>query len=144
MSITAAAEFGVVLPTFLVAHSVADHWVQSDADAAAKGGHDRAARIACARHVATYTLTLAVALTTAAVVLGVAVSILGAVVGLALNAAAHYWADRRDPLRRLAEATGKGKFWQLGAGHLGSGAYALDQSWHVGCLWVAALLTVAL
>jgi hypothetical protein len=29
------------------------------------------------------------------------------------------------------------------AAHLGTGAYALDQSWHVGWLFIAALITTA-
>ena len=48
-------------------------------------------------------------------------------------------ADRRTPLRRFAEATGLGEFYALGQPRegrddnpsLGTGAYALDQSWHV-------------
>ncbi|MEU0516669.1 hypothetical protein [Streptosporangium sp. NPDC006007] len=48
----------------------------------------------------------------------------------------------------LAERTGKGDFHRLGAPrpgttdapHLGTGAYALDQSWHIGWLFVSALI----
>src|SRR5256885_16927252 len=62
--------------------------------------------------------------------------------GLAVSAVTHYIADRRTPLLRLAEAmqpvTGKADFYRLGAPRegrddnpsLGTGAYALDQSWH--------------
>jgi hypothetical protein len=43
---------------------------------------------------------------------------------------------------------GKGEFWHLGAprpGHddnpcLGTGAYALDQSWHIAWLFISALV----
>ncbi len=84
---------------------------------------------------------------------GAPVHLLAAVAGLAVNAASHYAADRRRPLLSLAEwlgATaipGKEEFWHLGAprpGHddnptLGTGAYALDQSWHIGWLFIAAL-----
>lgn len=70
-----------------------------------------------------------------------------------MDAASHYWADRRTTLRALAAALGAGKaaFFDIGAprpGHddnptLGTGAYALDQSWHIGWLFVAALVVAA-
>ena len=80
--------------------------------------------------------------------------LLPAAVGLAVNAVSHYAADRRRPLLSLAEwlsATvipGKDGFWHLGAPRpgcddnpcLGTGAYALDQSWHIGWLFISALV----
>jgi hypothetical protein len=74
------------------------------------------------------------------------------VLGLGADAVSHYWADRRVTLARLAALVpGTGGFWTLGAPRpgrddnpcLGTGAYALDQSWHVGWLFVAALLIAA-
>lgn len=76
----------------------------------------------------------------------------------AIDAATHYWADRRTTLKRLADRCGKAEFYSLGtpthAGHpvtakgeyaptLGTGAYALEQSWHILWLFVAALLIAA-
>lgn len=48
---------------------------------------------------------------------------------LSISAVTHYAADRREPLKRLAQATGKGNFWDP-APPLG-GAYALDQALNV-------------
>jgi len=65
-----------------------------------------------------------------------------------VSAVTHYVADRRTPLRWLAEHTGSRGFWTMGAprpGHddnpqLYTGAYSLDQSWHYLWLLVAALI----
>jgi hypothetical protein len=70
------------------------------------------------------------------------------VAALLVDAVSHYWADRRVTLARLAERIGKGEFYRLGAPreghddapHLGTGAYALDQSWHIAWLFIAALI----
>ena len=62
--------------------------------------------------------------------------------GLAVSAVSHYFADRRAPLRRLAERTGSGEFWHAGEG-LATGAALLDQAWHWGWLFVSALIVSA-
>ncbi|MCX9191999.1 transcriptional regulator [Carbonactinospora thermoautotrophica] len=143
-----AVVFTVAFAALYAAHAVADHWVQTDHQARRKGLPGWPGRIACARHVATYTLTGAVFLLAGAFVTGLHLSPAGVAAGLTVNAASHYIADRRTPLRRLAELVGKGPFWQLGAPrpgrddnpNLGTGAYALDQSWHIGWLFITALL----
>lgn len=105
------------------------------------------------------TLTKALLLALAALVLDLPLSLAGVTAGLGLDAASHWWADRRSSLAWLAEVTGKSEFYSLGtgahpahpitaegkpAGHLGTGAYALDQSFHVFFLFLAALLIAAL
>jgi hypothetical protein len=137
-----------VFTALFAAHEVADHWVQTDDQACRKGAPGWPGRRSCAAHVATYTLTGGVALAGLAAVTGWRPRPRSLAVGLAVSAVTHYVADRRTPLRRLAEATGSRKFWQLGAPRpgrddnpsLGTGAYALDQSWHIGWLYAAALL----
>jgi hypothetical protein len=65
------------------------------------------------------------------------------VAGLAVNAVSHYWADRRSTLAGLARVAGKGGFYGLGDGGVapaGTGAYAMDQAWHVGWLVVSVLV----
>ncbi len=72
-------------------------------------------------------------------------------VGLTVSAVTHYIADRRTPLRRLAELTGSARFYALGCPRpgrddnpsLGTGSYALDQSFHYLFLFVAALVIAA-
>lgn len=164
-----AGVFAATFAALFAAHQVADHWVQSDRQAQAKSRPGWAGRVACVDHVASYTATALVAVVVTDWVVGAQWSIGRLVVGLAVSAVSHYWADRRSTLAGLARALGKARFYALGAPRhvgaqtasgepvflvnqdrvpvalidnptLGTGAYALDQSWHVGWLWVAALI----
>ena len=139
--------FAAVFIALFVAHQVGDHWVQSSCQAAAKGGTGRTARRACAAHVASLTATKLVFLAPLAL-LGISLHPAALLVALAVDAATHYWADRRTTLAALAARCGKGGFYRLGAPRegrddnpsLGTGAYALDQSFHIAWLFVAALI----
>lgn len=152
---TAAGTFAAVFAALYVAHSVGDHWVQTSAQSAAKGRPGWPGRLADARHVATLTATKLVVLVPVAVLLGLHLSVWGLVAGLGVDALTHWWADRRTTLAALCALTGKSEFYSLGTGahpahpvtsegkpaaHLGTGAYALDQSFHHLFLLVAALL----
>lgn len=147
-----AATFACVFVVLYVAHLVGDHWIQTDRQARAKGLPGWTGRRACALHVATLTATKVLLLAAVIVLLNLDVSAAGTVVGLGMDAVSHYWADRRFTLRRLCRATGKLGFYELGMPReshddnpsLGTGAYALDQSWHVGWLFVAALVIALL
>ncbi|MEU9149379.1 transcriptional regulator [Streptomyces sp. NPDC048417] len=143
-----AATFAAVFIALYVAHSVGDHWVQTSHQSATKGRPGWVGRLADARHVATLTLTKLAVLIPAAALLGLHLSVPAVVAGLAVDAASHWWADRRTTLARLAALLGKGEFYRLGAPragrddnpHIGTGAYALDQSFHHLWLLVAALI----
>ncbi|WP_301124556.1 transcriptional regulator [Streptomyces cacaoi] len=150
-----AATFAAVFVALYVGHSVGDHWVQTSRQSADKGRPGWAGRLADARHVATLTATKLVLLLPVAALLGLHLSVLGLVAGLGVDAATHWWADRRETLARLAKLLGNAEFYSLGtnnhpaapvtaegkpAAHLGTGAYALDQTWHHLWLLVAALL----
>ncbi|MDJ0346374.1 transcriptional regulator [Streptomyces sp. H10-C2] len=150
-----ATVFGAVFIALFVAHSVGDHWVQTSHQAQAKGLPGWPGRLADARHVLGLTLTKGITLAAAVLALHLHVTALGITAGLALDAASHWWADRRTTLARLAQLTGKTEFFSLGTGahpaapvtaqgtpaaHLGTGAYALDQSFHHLFLFIAALL----
>lgn len=147
-----AVTFAVVLPGLLVAHTVADHWVQTGHQAVTKGQRGNAGRRACAAHVASYTVVTALVVAVLALVFGLTVSLTGFVAGQLVSALTHYGADRGVLLRWLATVVGKGEFFAFGApraGHddnpgLGTGAYALDQAWHWLWLLVAAVLTAVL
>ncbi|WP_151775809.1 transcriptional regulator [Streptomyces abyssomicinicus] len=154
-----AAVFAAVFAALFIAHSVGDHWVQSSCQAATKGQPGRTGRLACGRHVLGLTATKGVVLVPVVLVLGLPVTALGMVLGLGVDAVSHYWADRRTTLKKLADRCGKAEFYSLGtpahpshpttakgdyAPTLGTGAYALDQSWHHLWLGVAALLIAAL
>ena len=106
-------------------------------------------RRACAAHVATYTATTAVAVAAAWWAFALPIDPVGFVLGQMVSALTHYVADRRTPLVRIAARAGRGGFYALGAPRtgrddnpvLGTGAYALDQSWHHAWLGIAAALT---
>lgn len=163
-----AVTFAVVLPGLLVAHDVADHWLQSHHQAMTKGQPGWPGRIACAAHVATYTLTTAGAVGLLWWLFALPITPLGFAAGQAVSAVTHYIADRRTPLEKLVNSRllrllGKDRFYRLGQPRralvaltedkelvrlfhpgkvdegvqepwdnptLGTGAYALDQSWH--------------
>lgn len=150
-----ATAFAAVFVALYVAHSVGDHWVQTSCQSADKGKAGWGGRLAGARHVATLTATKLALLLPVAALLGLNLSVLGLVAGMGVDAVTHWWADRRSTLAWLARVTGKAEFYSLGtaaqsahpvsakggpAAHLGTGAYALDQSFHHLWLLVAALI----
>jgi hypothetical protein len=140
VDLASAVSFAALLPALLVAHTVADHWVQTDHQAGHKGLPGWAGRWACGKHVATYTVMTTLAVLAAWALFALPLTLTGVAVGQAISAVTHYWADRRTPLALLAALTGSGRFYRLGAPRpgrddnpsLGTGAYALDQSWHPG------------
>lgn len=142
------ALFAAAFAALFAAHQVADHWLQTNHQAVTKGLPGWAGRFACARHAVTLTAVMAAALAVTAVVTGARFSVPWTAIALAVNAITHYWADRRTTLAGLTERIGKGTFWRLGAPRpgrddnptLGTGAYALDQSWHTLFLLVSALI----
>jgi hypothetical protein len=150
-----ASTFAAVFAALFVAHSVGDHWVQTSAQSAAKGRPGWPGRLAGARHVATLTATKLLVLLPVGLLVGLHLTVWGLAAGLGVDAVTHWWADRRSTLAWLAKVTGKSEFYSLGTGthpahpvtenggtaaHLGTGAYALDQSFHHLWLLVAALL----
>lgn len=146
-----AATFAAVFVALFVAHQVADHWIQTQHQADCKGSPGWPGRVACAAHVTTYTLTTLVALTALTLSTHLDTNAGQVAAGLSVSAVTHYIADRRTPLRKLAELTGSAKFYALGCPRpgrddnpsLGTGSYALDQSFHYLFLFVAALVIAA-
>ena len=142
------AVFAAIFAALYAAHQVADHWVQTQHQADTKGQPGWPGRRACADHVASYTATSIFALYLVAWRTGIHLDDMRVGAGLAVSAVSHYLADRRTPLARLAGWLGSGRFYQLGAPRpgrddnpsLGTGAYALDQSWHITWLLATALI----
>lgn len=135
--------FAAVFVGLYAAHQVGDHWVQTHHQACGKGAPGWEGRVLCTRHVITLTATKAGVLGLVAAVCGMNLHPAAVVLALAVDAVSHYWADRRSTLLKLADRVGKGGFARLGDGvaaPVGTGAYSLDQSWHVGWLLVASLL----
>lgn len=141
-------EFAAVFVALFVGHQVGDHWTQTSHQAQNKGKPGWFGRWNCIKHVTTYTLTGLVALSAMALSTGWHPNPVTLVIGMAVSAISHYVADRRTPLAKLAEWTGSGDFWRMGSPRpfyrdnvcLGTGAYALDQSFHYAWLFVAALI----
>lgn len=137
-----------VFATLYAGHMVADHWVQTHWQASHKAERSLRGWVALGGHVGTYTLVSAALLAILAIRTGLQLDLDRVIAALAFSAATHGLFDRRTPLRWIADRTGNRAFWQLGAPRpdrddnptLGTGAYALDQSAHILCLWIAALI----
>ena len=140
--------FSAVFAALYAAHMLADHWTQTHHQAMTKGRPGWAGRRTCAAHVLSHTATAAALLAVTAWRTGLHLDPTRTALALLVSAVSHYWADRRTTLARLAGVLGKQGFFDLGAprpGHddnpsLGTGAYALDQSWHITFLFIAALI----
>jgi hypothetical protein len=133
-------------------HEAGDYWVQTDHQAAHKGDPGLPGDWACAKHVLSYTATQAVCVIGAALATGHKPKWGRVALGLAVSAVTHYAADRREyglMFRAARAIPGKEKFLKLGVPRvnttrvdeagtvvpldnpsLGTGAWALDQSWH--------------
>lgn len=148
-------EFAVVFAAMFVGHSVGDHWVQTGHQAVCKGGAGWSGRWACAKHVGTLQMTKATLLAPTWLLLDLKLSLGAVAVAFTVDAVSHYWADRRVTLERLARRKwiNKGVFYDQGtdlvnhkgehAPHIGTGRYALDQSWHHLWLFASSVLAVA-
>lgn len=147
-----AAQFSAAYAALTAAHEVADHIVQVDRDAVAKGRIGVEGRVACLRHVASYTATQALALAAVDRGLGLRLNWGYATAGLLVSAVTHYAADRsggrwaEDPEKqpttrmvRFAHRTGKGGWLTRDP----SAGYKYDQAWHKGWIVVAAGVVTA-
>ncbi|MFF7553605.1 hypothetical protein ACFZA9_12045 [Streptomyces olivaceus] len=142
------ARFAAIYAALTAAHEVADHWVQIDDQAVNKGQRTRNGAVACAEHVITYTATQAAALAAVQRVTGMRLSWKRAALGLAISAGTHYIADRqgghwRDEkprgIVRLAAATGHAGWLKRDP----NAGYLMDQAWHKGWIFVAALVAAS-
>lgn len=141
--------FAAVFVTLFAAHQVGDHWLQTDDQAGCKGMPGRIGAGYCVRHVVSLTAAKVLALVVLMAVTGTVGHPVALVAGLVMDAVSHYWIDRRFTLAALVARCGwLSGFIRLGRPRpgrddnpsLGTGAYALDQSWHIGWLFVAALI----
>ncbi|KPI33326.1 Protein of unknown function DUF3307 [Actinobacteria bacterium OV450] len=142
-----AARFAAVSAALLATHEVADHIVQTNSQALAKGLPGRDGRVACAAHVAGYVATQAVGLAVLDHTLGLGLNWRRAALALAVSGATHYAIDRNAThwaetgpgaplLVRAAHAIGKGG-WLT---HDPQGPYRYDQALHKGVLAVASFI----
>ncbi|QUX26342.1 DUF3307 domain-containing protein [Nocardiopsis changdeensis] len=130
----------MLFAALLAGHWIGDHWLQSNRQAQDKGLAGHHGRSCCTWHVATLTAAqLALVLLVAAYDPDTSVHLAHLALGLAVNAASHWWADRRRPLEGLAWAlhpvSGKRDYYGTDSGRM-----ALDQAWHMAWLVPAALI----
>ena len=130
------------------AHLLADHPFQPSQWAAAKGRCSHEGRTACAKHVAVVVAFQAAVVLAVVALTGLTVDPLAVAAGLVLTGWSHYWIDRRFTAAGLFAAIGKSEFASLGVprpGHddnpsLGTGAYRMDQDWHITWIAIVALV----
>lgn len=135
--------FATIGLALLLGHLFADYFVQTDHQATHKHLPGAPGRRPCVRHVVGITATQAVfvaaAAATASLYSQAPVHADSICLGLALNAATHYWADRRTTFAGLVVATdrfsGKATFYATP-----TGAHMLDQAFHGFWVFVAAVV----
>lgn len=136
-------DIGTVYAALWAGSDLADHWIQTEHQATTKHKPGPAGQRACAAHVATLTATQALTLAGLCATTGHRLNPRRVALALALNATTHYVADRRTPLARLATKVRREGFYKLGDGYAaptGTGAYALDQSFHHPITLIAAAI----
>lgn len=147
-----ATQFAAAYAALTAAHEVADHILQVDSDAAAKGREGAEGRTACLSHVASYSAAQALALAAADCGLNLRLDWRWATAGLLVSAVTHYAADRsggrwsEDPenqpttrMVRFAHAMGTGGWLKRDPG----AGYKYDQAWHKGWIAIAAGVVAA-
>jgi hypothetical protein len=155
-----------------VGHHIGDYWVQSDHDAAHKGKPGRIGALSCLCHVATYVATQIVCTIFVVLATGTGINLFAATLAFLVSGLFHYAADRREfgIMFKLARMIpGKANFLKLGVPRqyeifarptgesdatgpipldnpsLGTGAWALDQSWHIATsVFLPALIIAGL
>lgn len=136
-----SASFAAVFVALFAAHHLGDHVLQTDQQAANKALPGRGGWKAMAGHLATYHLCAAAALGALALI-DVPLTVAGCAAGLAFSAATHGLLDRRWPVQWILRATGSPRFAESTTPL--HGGYLADQSLHVACLFVAALLVAVI
>lgn len=164
--------FAGIAVALYAAHHVGDYWVQTDHQAQHKGAEGKIGRRACRTHVLSYLLTQSLFMLAVEIVTDFRVTTVGAFLALFVSGVTHYVADRREHglMFKLARRLpGKARFLMLGVPResvhlvshtngewsgdaalvhdnpsLGTGAWALDQSWHIFWgVFVAGLVAVS-
>ncbi|MCG5464161.1 DUF3307 domain-containing protein [Micromonospora sp. MED01] len=134
-----AAVIAAVFCALFAGHHVGDHVAQTDWQAKHKAGPGWLGVRAMAGHLLGYHACMVAALL-GLVAAGVPLTFQGCAVGLVFSAVTHGFLDRRWPVRWILEHTGSRAF--AASQTPLHGPYLADQSLHIVCLFVAALLVV--
>ncbi|MFE9247233.1 DUF3307 domain-containing protein [Nocardiopsis sp. NPDC006938] len=146
-----AATFAATFVLYYIAHLIADHWCQRSEDAVGKQAPGWAGVRHCLSHTASVVLTTAVVLGVGMVLLGLRAPVDVVAASLLVVGVSHYLVDRGTPLRWLARLTAnEGYMDRVSVVRApdqvpdttgpGTGAFHLDQSWHVAWAGVGALI----
>ncbi|MEU3452101.1 DUF3307 domain-containing protein [Micromonospora sp. NPDC006766] len=135
-----ASVIAAVFCALFAGHHLGDHIVQTDWQANHKALPGWLGVRAMAGHLVGYHACMVAALAGLAAV-GVPLTVTGSAVGLGFSAVTHGFLDRRWPVRWILEHTGSRDF--AASQTPLPGGYLADQSLHIACLFVAALLVVA-
>lgn len=138
-SLTTLAAFAGVWAVRWAAHDVGDLWTQTHHQALTKGAPGRTGVWACVKHVLTYEATAVAFFLFACMFIDFGVDLLAFAAGTFVSGVTHFVADRRDPLRRIADACNSGEVYRLTDGL--HGAFQIDRSWHKAWIFAAALIT---
>lgn len=140
-----AATFAAVFIAMFAGHHIGDHVAQTDWQAKNKAQPDGVGWMtswwAMVGHVLTYHAIVLFALGAVRLVLDLPISGVGTVTGIAFSMVTHAFLDRRWPVRWLLKHTASEAFAESTTPL--HGCYLADQSLHVACLFVAALLVVS-
>lgn len=137
-----ATTFAAVFVAMFAGHHVGDHVAQTDRQAAEKARPGEAGWWAMAGHILTYHAMVLFALGAVRLVLDLPISWAGTAAGIAFSMVTHVFLDRRWPVRWILEHTGSKAFADSTTPL--HGCYLADQSLHIACLFVSALLVVSL
>ncbi|MET9222347.1 DUF3307 domain-containing protein [Streptomyces sp. NPDC003300] len=130
--------FATVFVLLFVAHMVADYAVQTDHQATHKADRTAEGWRANLTHAGTHVVACALALAAGAALLdGVHLPVARAVAAVAWVGVSHGFIDRRWPIAWWMDNTGSADFRTRG------GAQHVDQTAHLLCLAVAALIVAA-
>ncbi|WP_026239864.1 DUF3307 domain-containing protein [Parafrankia discariae] len=139
---TDAMVFCAAFIALYTGHHLGDHVAQTDWQAREKGGRGWPAARAMAAHLFAYHLCVGAALASLLIV-DVPLRLPGVTAALSWSIVTHAFIDRRWPVRWLLRRSGAPRFAELNSGGI-NGVYLADQSLHLGCLFVGALLAAGL
>lgn len=136
------ALFSAVFIALFVGHHLGDHVAQTDWQAARKHGSGWPAVRAMAGHLLNYHLCIGATLF-GLVLIDVPLQPPGIAAALTWSFVTHGFVDRRWPVRWILRRGRSPQFAETDSGGM-NGVYLADQSLHIGCLFVGALLATAL
>jgi hypothetical protein len=139
-AIQTGVTFTCAFAALYTGHMVGDHIAQTDGQAAGKAKPFRDGELGpLLAHVASYTVCQMAAIYAVLAVTGLHVDYRAWLAGIGFSAVTHGFIDRRWPVQWLCRNTGSEAFGKL-AGNGLNGAYLVDQTLHIACLFASALI----